>query len=100
MGVGNEKEPEAIVLFDGVCAVCDTTVMFVIDRDPDARIAFAPLQSDKGAELMEKYHVTTGLDSMVLIKNNRSYTHSTAVLRTMAMYVIYILIYYIYNLYT
>ena len=56
---------EAVVLFDGVCAVCNTLVNFVIDRDPKGRVAFAPLQSDKGLELLEKHHIKPDLDTMV-----------------------------------
>ena len=58
-------EYEAVVLFDGVCAVCNTLVNFVIDRDPKGRVAFAPLQSDKGLELLEKHHIKPDLDTMV-----------------------------------
>ena len=34
-----------ILLFDGECIMCDGTVKFVIERDPEAKISFAPLQS-------------------------------------------------------
>ena len=34
----------AVILYDGVCGFCDRTVRFVLQRDPDARFRFAPLQ--------------------------------------------------------
>ena len=38
----------AVVLFDGVCNLCNASVNFIIDRDPDARIRLAALQSEAG----------------------------------------------------
>jgi predicted DCC family thiol-disulfide oxidoreductase YuxK len=35
-----------VVLFDGVCNLCNAVVNFVIDHDPDAMFRFAALQSD------------------------------------------------------
>ena len=34
-----------ILLFDGECIMCDGTVKFILERDPEAKISFAPLQS-------------------------------------------------------
>jgi predicted DCC family thiol-disulfide oxidoreductase YuxK len=37
---------ERLIFFDGVCNLCNGFVQFVIERDPEARFRFAPLQSD------------------------------------------------------
>lgn len=49
---------EHLLLFDGVCHLCDTSVRFVIRHDPAGRIKFAPIQSPLGRELYTRH----GLD--------------------------------------
>ena len=72
----------AVVLFDGVCNLCNGWVNFVIDRDPHAKIRFAALQSDPGKRLLAEYDIPDDyLDSIVLIENGRACAKSTAVLR-------------------
>ncbi len=83
------KERSAIILFDGVCNLCNAAVTFVIDRDPDAHFRFAALQSDVGQTLLAQQssleapslEARTPLESVVLIENARLYTHSAAALR-------------------
>ena len=43
-----------IILFDGVCHLCERSVQFVIRHDPYARFMFAPLQSDYAHGLIEE----------------------------------------------
>jgi predicted DCC family thiol-disulfide oxidoreductase YuxK len=72
-----------ILLFDGVCNLCNHAVDFVIRHDPAGRIRFASLQSDTGRALLRQHGGTPGtLDSVVLVENGRLYTHSDAALRT------------------
>lgn len=83
----------AVVLFDGVCNFCDSSVNFVIDHDSKGYFKFAPLQSDKGRELAAQFglepEVGSGeasddlipIDSVILIEDGKAYTHSTAALR-------------------
>jgi predicted DCC family thiol-disulfide oxidoreductase YuxK len=74
--------PRAIILFDGVCNLCNGAVRFIIERDPHAQFAFAPLQSAAARALLEKHGAPTPLpDSMVLIEGGRVYVRSAAVLR-------------------
>lgn len=75
------SEP-SIVLFDGVCNFCNASVNFIMARDPMFVFRFAPLQSDKGREFLQKFDLSTeDLDTMVLIQDGRAYTRSTAALR-------------------
>jgi predicted DCC family thiol-disulfide oxidoreductase YuxK len=75
-------EAESILLFDGVCNLCNAAVNFVIDRDPRARIKFASLQSAAGQQLLQRFGLSTSdFDTMVLIEGDRYYTRSTAGLR-------------------
>lgn len=72
----------AIVLFDGVCHLCQGSVRFIADRDPAGYFAFAPLQSRLGASLLEAGGLgADGRESLVLIENGRVYTRSGGALR-------------------
>jgi len=71
----------SIVLFDGVCNFCNETVNFIIRHDRDKKFRFAPLQSEIGRGYRAKYSIGENVDSIVLIENDRAFTHSTAVLR-------------------
>jgi len=72
----------SIVLFDGVCNLCDSTVLFVIDRDPEGRFRFASLQSEVGARLLAEHDLPEDtLDTFVLIEDGRAFVRSTAALR-------------------
>jgi predicted DCC family thiol-disulfide oxidoreductase YuxK len=68
---------DSVILFDGVCNLCNAWVQFVIRRDPGARFAFAPLQG----EVAEKLLGTRGGETIVLIERDTIYDQSTAVLR-------------------
>lgn len=73
---------EAVVLFDGVCNLCNGLVSFLIPRDPDGRLRFAALQSDAGQELLTRHGLPTeGFDSVVLVEEGQLYTKSDAAIR-------------------
>jgi predicted DCC family thiol-disulfide oxidoreductase YuxK len=73
---------DAIVLFDGVCNLCNGSVTFIIKRDPERRLRFAALQSDSGRALLGKVGLPRdALDTLVLVEGGRAYTRSTAALR-------------------
>ncbi len=76
----------SIVLFDGVCNFCNGAVNFIINHDPNKKFRFAPLQSEIGHELQQKHGIGDDIDSIVLVEDDKAYTHSTAglqVARTM-----------------
>lgn len=69
----------ALVLFDGLCNFCNSSVNYVVKHDKLNRFKFAPLQSEKGQLLLNKYHIDTAkTDSIVFILNEKSYIKSTA----------------------
>ncbi len=75
----NEK---AIILFDGVCNFCNSSVNFVIKHDKKNHFLFAPLQSETAKKLLEKFNIDSSkTDSFILIENNKAYLKSTAALR-------------------
>ncbi len=71
-----------IVLFDGVCNLCNGIVRFVIARDPHGRFRFAALQSDAGRRVIAAAGVTGPLpDSIILVHEGRVHVRSGAALR-------------------
>jgi len=71
-----------IVLFDGDCNFCNSSVNFIIKRDHQKNIRFTPLESLKGKQLQKTYSLPSfKYGSVVLIENNNAYTKSTAVLK-------------------
>jgi len=77
-----EKEDHSIVLFDGVCNLCNAAVNFLIDHDPDGRFKFGALQSEAVEPLLERFGIETDeLDSFVLIDDKQVYRRSEAALR-------------------
>ncbi|HMH24885.1 MAG TPA: thiol-disulfide oxidoreductase DCC family protein [Puia sp.] len=80
----NPQIPGLVVLFDGVCNLCNRSVQFIIRRDPQARFHFASLQSAVGQGLLEKFHLPDHhLSSFVLIEGERIFTRSSAALRVL-----------------
>lgn len=76
-------EPAAIVLFDGVCNLCNASVNFVLDRDKRNYFRFAALQSQRGGTLLHAYGIPQKAEpeSIVLLENGKAYQGSTAALR-------------------
>lgn len=76
------KQGKKIILFDGVCNLCNGAVTFIIKRDKHDLFRYAALQSDIGNELTKKHDInTTEVDSIVLIEDGRAFTKSSAALR-------------------
>ncbi|HTK83038.1 MAG TPA: DCC1-like thiol-disulfide oxidoreductase family protein [Bacteroidota bacterium] len=73
----------SIILFDGVCNLCNGFVQFVIVRDPEKFFRFASLQSTAAQELLKKGSMTIpdNLSTVVLLEGESVYTQSDAVLR-------------------
>jgi predicted DCC family thiol-disulfide oxidoreductase YuxK len=69
---------ERIVLFDGVCNLCNGAVRFILARDPGARFRFASLQSDVARRLLKG---ALPAETMVLIEAGKVHTKSDAALR-------------------
>ncbi|MCF4101606.1 DCC1-like thiol-disulfide oxidoreductase family protein [Gillisia sp. M10.2A] len=71
-----------IILFDGVCNLCNNAVNYVIEHDKGDTFVFASLQSEIGKHLMQERHIDpTSIDSIVMIDPGVAYYQkSTAAL--------------------
>ena len=76
-------EAKKIVLFDGVCNLCNSTIQRIIKRDPKGVFQFAPLQGIAGKKLIEERKIDTSkIDSILLIVPGEAYyVKSTAALK-------------------
>lgn len=73
-----------VVLFDGVCNLCNATVQFLVDHDPDAVLRFASLQSEPGARILAEHGMKApegDPDSVLLVEDGRVFERSSAALR-------------------
>jgi predicted DCC family thiol-disulfide oxidoreductase YuxK len=80
----SEAQQNGIILFDGVCNFCNSSVNFIIDHDAKNYFKFAALQSEAGERLQKEYGINAedkDLDSVLLIEDEKLHTHSTAALR-------------------
>lgn len=76
------KHDHDIILFDGVCNLCNGAINFIIARDPNDRFRFAALESEIGQELLAKYKIDSSkIDSIVLIRDDKAYAKAGAALR-------------------
>ena len=75
-------ENKSIILFDGVCNLCNASVNFVIKHDKNEQFLFASFQSDAAKEIMLHFNLKNlNLDSIVLIEGYKIHEKSTAILR-------------------
>jgi predicted DCC family thiol-disulfide oxidoreductase YuxK len=78
------SEAAPILLYDGVCALCNGTVKLVLKFDRRRTMRFAALESPAAIPLLAAHPELAGIDSIVLIEGNRASARSTAVLRVLA----------------
>ena len=70
-----------ILLFDGVCNLCNASVQWVIRRDPQGIFRFAPLQSETGQSLLRRSGLSSEhFDTVVLVDGDRIFPRSDAAL--------------------
>ncbi|MDT8417687.1 MAG: DCC1-like thiol-disulfide oxidoreductase family protein [Lutibacter sp.] len=78
----NNFESKSIILFDGVCNLCNASVNFVIKHDKKAQFLFASFQSDAAKEIMLQFNLENlNADTVILIEGNKVYVKSTAALK-------------------
>ena len=74
-----------VILFDGVCNLCNSAVQWVIERDKEGRFDFASLQSDAArrelGKVMDPNEIDALPDSIVLLDSDGVHVRSAAALR-------------------
>jgi len=83
-------EGRGLLLYDGVCALCNGVVQFLLNRDGRGVLRFAPLQSSLGRETLGRFHPQSVPDGVVLVADaltarERIYYRSDAVAAALEM---------------
>ena len=69
-----------IVLFDGVCNLCNSTILFLIKHDANHNLHFAATQTESGKKLMRQYNILDEEKSVFFIKEGIVFSKSNAVI--------------------
>ncbi|MFM9837688.1 MAG: thiol-disulfide oxidoreductase DCC family protein [Cyclobacteriaceae bacterium] len=79
--MGTSTSLKTVVLFDGVCNLCNGSVLFIIKRDQEAKFSFASLQSSFGQSQLRNFSLPVGeLNTIFLIKDEKFFKKSDAAL--------------------
>jgi predicted DCC family thiol-disulfide oxidoreductase YuxK len=74
----NLPKNKKIILFDGVCNLCDNAVQYIIKNDKNDIFRFVPLQSDLGKEILNYLKVDTSkMDSIILYEPGVAYYYKS-----------------------
>ena len=74
-----KKTDQPIIIFDGVCNLCEYSVQFIVKHDRQARFKFVSAQSERGKVLQRIYGVDTLQDgTVILLKGDHVYVKSDA----------------------
>src|SRR5436853_7793024 len=78
----NVQQDHPVILFDGVCNLCNSSVQYVIKHDPQHILRFASLQSPFGQKFLSDNHLSSdNINSFILFSKNKIYTRSTTSLQ-------------------
>jgi predicted DCC family thiol-disulfide oxidoreductase YuxK len=70
-----------ILLFDGVCNLCNAGVQFILDHEDGPVLRFASMESEPGAAMLKALRLSSMPRSMVLLEDGKCFTSSAAVCR-------------------
>ena len=84
----NAIEGRALLLYDGVCALCNSSVKFIMKHDRLDQFRYAPLESDLGREILARFNIRASPDGVVLVTDTqqpgeRIYHRSDAVAQSL-----------------
>lgn len=74
------EELKSIILFDGICNLCNGAVDFVVKRDTKKQFRYVSIQSTEGENLITRFKIPSEVNSVILLKENRVFIESEAAL--------------------
>ena len=78
------SDDKPILLFDGVCNLCNGIVRFTLKRDPEGKFLFASLQSTSGQAILDRFgRPKSDFESYLLVQDGKCHEKSTAALLTL-----------------
>lgn len=81
----SDTDTHPVILFDGVCNLCDSFVSFLVDQDKQHLLRYASLQSAYGQRVLAAQSLDSAeFKSMIFLDNDRVYQQSDAALRILS----------------
>ena len=75
----NIPKNKKLILFDGVCNLCNSSVQYVIKHDTNNQFMFTALQSEAGKQIIDAYHIDTNqVDSILLYTPNKGVVYKSS----------------------
>jgi predicted DCC family thiol-disulfide oxidoreductase YuxK len=75
-------EEKKIILFDGVCNLCSSSVRFILKHDKKNQFLFSSLQGKTGQAYLKKFNLPVdAFNSFMLVEGEKLYTRSSGALR-------------------
>ncbi len=88
---------QKIILFDGVCNLCNSSIQFIIKYDKNDSFKFASIQSNLGQEIIKHIKISAQIDSIILFETPNTYYYKskavTQIAKTLGGYFKIVLIY-------
>src|SRR5688572_9464314 len=85
----SETKKRPVLLYDGVCGLCNKSVQVILQQDRQGLLQFSALQSEFGSAVRARHPEIEGVDSVMLVESDergeRVSTRSRAVLRVAAL---------------
>ena len=76
-----DPKEHPVVLFDGVCNLCNRSVQFILRKERSSKLLFGALQEAYAKEVLNEHQVPDHVDSILFLENGKLYKESTAALR-------------------
>ena len=88
MEISELPKDKKIILFDGVCNLCNSAVQFIIKNDKKDVFRFVPLQSNLGLSIIKHININTSkVDSIILYESGIAYYYKAQAALKIAKYI-------------
>ena len=79
---GDSNYPRPIILFDGICNLCNSTINFIIEHDKKKIFLFSTLQSEFGNQIVNQFFLSQEkYNTVILLFESSVYLRSEAFLK-------------------
>ena len=70
---------ESIVIYDGECNLCDSSVKFILRHESNNELRFTHLASPEGERIMREFNIDPSIDAVLFVNNGKIFIKSKAV---------------------